>query len=127
MGIHAHWADSARTLLVMTFETDWSWEDYRAAHVMAWDALAEFSHPVDMIYDFSSSDTIPTRALAEFGRALRAGRPDNVDRIVLVGTTGLLRIINGVLRNTYPAEAAGMMDAHTLAQAYQMLERGAEV
>jgi hypothetical protein len=57
------------------------------------------------------------------GRSLRQKRASssNVNHIITVGISGLLRNLADVLRTLYPEATANIIDAHSLEHAYRLL------
>ncbi|MEO8607692.1 MAG: hypothetical protein ABI690_07430 [Chloroflexota bacterium] len=121
MPITVEWANAERTVLLYRVTEHWTWDDFHSANQTTHDLLVSIDHPVDLICDFSTSQTIPPRVLSNIGRALRQKRPGNVRQIVVVGVTGLLRNLADVLRTLYPNATANIIDAHTIEHAFRLL------
>ena len=121
MPIIVEWANAERTVLLYRVMEQWTWDDFHAANQVTHDLFVSVDHPVDLICDFSTSQTIPPRVLSNIGRALRQKRPSNIHQIVAVGITGLLRNLADVLRTLYPNATANVVDAHTIDHAYRLL------
>jgi hypothetical protein len=121
MPIIVEWANPERTVLLYRVVQQWTWDDFHAANQQSHDLLVSVEHPVDLICDFSTSQTIPPRVLSNIGRALRQKHPTNVRQIVAVGITGLLRNLSDVLRTLYPHATANVIDAHTIDHAFRLL------
>lgn len=121
MPIIVEWANPERTVLLYRVVQHWTWDDFHAANQQSNDFFASVDHPVDLICDFSTSQTIPPRVLSNIGRALRQKRPSNVRQIVAVGITGLMRNLADVLRTLYPHATANVIDAHTIDHAFRLL------
>ena len=121
MPITIEWANAERTVLLYCVVGQWTWDDFHAANELGEDLFASVDHPVDLICDFSTSQSIPPRVLSNIGRALRRKRPANLRQIVAVGVTGLLHNLADVLRTLYPQATANVIDVHTLDHAYRLL------
>lgn len=121
MPIVVEWANPERTVLLYRVMEQWTWDDFHAANRLGDDLFGSVDHPVDLICDFSTSESIPPRVLSNIGRALRQKRPSNLRQIVAVGVTGLLRNLADVLRTLYPNATANVIDAHTLDHAFRLL------
>jgi hypothetical protein len=121
MPITVQWANAERTVVLYRVFEQWTWDEFHAANRLSNDLFGSVDHPVDLICDFSESQSIPPRVLSNIGRALRQKRPSNLRQIVAVGITGLLRNLADVLRTLYPNATANVIDAHTLDHAYRLL------
>jgi hypothetical protein len=121
MPIFVEWANPEHTVLLYVVTEHWTWDDFHGANQVTHDLLLSVDHPVDLICDFSTSQSIPPRVLSNVGRALRQKRPSNLHQIVAVGVTGLLRNLADVLRTLYPNATANVVDAHTIDHAYRLL------
>jgi hypothetical protein len=121
MPIVVEWANPEHTVLLYRVMEQWTWDDFHDANQLSQEMLTSVDHPVDMICDFSTSQTIPPRVLSNIGRALRQKRPAHARQIVAVGVTGLLRNLADVLRTLYPNATANVIDAHSLDHAFRLL------
>ena len=121
MPIIVEWANPECTVLLYIVTEHWTWDDFHGANQESHEMLTSVDHPVDLICDFSTSQSIPPRVLSNIGRALRQKRPTNVRQIVAVGITGLLRNLADVLRTLYPHATANVIDAHTIDHALRLL------
>ncbi|MBL8161637.1 MAG: hypothetical protein JNJ61_06580 [Anaerolineae bacterium] len=123
MGIHVEWANRERTLLIYSFGGSWDWNDYQAASEQARGMTGSAAQQVDVILDFRHTNALPQGMMRQFSSSFRslAYQPHNVDRMVIVGATGLLVIISNVLRNIYPQVTAKVLEAPTLEKAYTLL------
>jgi hypothetical protein len=63
--------------------------------------------------------------IANFGRTLREPVHPNRGRVVLVGVTGLMQILWGVIRNLHPQATANMLEAVTIDHALRLLREPA--
>jgi hypothetical protein len=66
MPVHAYWDDTEKTILVVSFEGRWTWDEYEQMRGTALAMMDSVDHPIDIVYDG------PTRILAP---------PDFVTRI----------------------------------------------
>jgi len=121
MPITVDWADPEHSILIYSFVSNWTWDDYDRANLVTHDLIVSVSHEVALICDFSASTGIPPRVLSHIGRSLRQKRPANLNQIIAVGVNGLLRNLADVLRTLYPAATAGIIHAHTLEHAFRLL------
>jgi hypothetical protein len=121
MPITVEWVNPERTVLLYRFVDNWTWEDYHAANHLTREMLESVHHAVDLICDFCDSTAIPPRVLTNIGRSLRQRRPANINQIIAVGITGLLRNLADVLCTLYPAATQAVIHAHTLDHAYRLL------
>jgi hypothetical protein len=128
MGIHVEWANRERTLLIYSFSGNWDWNDYHAASEQARSMTAASAQQVDVILDFRQTNALPQGVMRQFSSSFRsmAQQVHHVDRMVIVGATGLLVIISNVLRNSYPQVTAKVLEAPTLEKAYTLLGLNAQ-
>jgi hypothetical protein len=123
MGISVEWINPEQTILLYTFDAVWCWDNYDAATVYGYQLIAASPYWVDAICDLSRVDSPPPRALSNFARGfcMPVNAPPNLNRLVMVGASGLLRVIGQVVLNRYPQDRDRVLHALTLEQAYQML------
>lgn len=128
MGIHVAWSNPERTLLTYTFSGSWDWADYHSVSEQAYSMTSSVTHQVDVILDFCQTNALPQGVLRHFSSSFRnmAHQPRNINRIVIVGATGLLVIVSNVLRNVYPQVTAKVLEAPTLEKAYALLGLNAQ-
>lgn len=121
MPITVEWVNPEHTVLLYKVVGNWNWDNYDAANAITSDWVTSVNHTVALICDFSASTGIPPRVLSHVGRSLRQKRPRNIDPIVVVGITGLLRNLTDVLRTLYPRATADIIHAHTLEHAFRLI------
>lgn len=125
MGIQVRWDNPQKDILLCIFEESWNWQDYQAAMEQGRALIDSVDYAVDVIFDFQRTHFAPSGALRHLGNSFRSLADAHLNRLVIVGATGILHIIVEVLNNLYPRTAETMTQAVTLEQAYKLLGREA--
>jgi len=92
MSIHVAWDDDNHTLIRWDFETDWHWDDFRAAFEKSVEMGGSVGYRVDVIPFAAATVKLPLGALGEFNR-LHRQLPDNVGLIVIAGGSPFTNMI----------------------------------
>jgi hypothetical protein len=125
MGILVKWDNAEQTILLCAFEESWSWNDYHAAMQQGREMMEDVNRAVDVIFDFQRTHFAPSGALRNLGSSFSKLSDASLNRLVIVGATGILHIIVDVLGNRYPDAASKMIHAVSIEQAYKLLGQGA--
>ncbi len=107
MGIRVVWDNEEKTIIRYIFESEWKWEDIRAAADTSNAMLDELGQVTHFIYDTSQSVRIPEGALTHLRRFVGKEHP-LTGRSVVVGapkTSGVLlaRGLLSVMQRVYKA------------------------
>ncbi|MCU0499392.1 MAG: hypothetical protein MUF87_18735 [Anaerolineae bacterium] len=117
MSIQTYWGDTGQSILLVSFEGAWVWDE-----VYFTLTRAEQPHRVDLILDFRLSGRIPPHAAGHL-RALVENQPTNVQLVVFV-TTGQFMVV--LLRALMQVSGILRHKARTVSQvddALQLIER----
>ena len=86
MKIEISWANEEKTLLLYTFQKDWTWAEIPSAFKKAYEMIDSVDTCVDVIMDFSQAKLLPSGAISQFRRSLNNEKHDNVGTTFMVGT-----------------------------------------
>jgi hypothetical protein len=120
MPISLTWDNSELTVIRLTFDGQWSWDDCDDAVSLITDMLADVNHPIDLIIHFRSChvshDTI---------KQVKSGNafywPPQAGLGALVGVKGFLRTLLMLVIHVYPDSAQRFLIAPTVEDARRML------
>jgi hypothetical protein len=124
MAISVAWYDNTQTILVWVFPERWTWEDYGAAQQTS-NALADsVAHIVDVIGDLTGSKSLPPTAVNAYRNSLDRST-QNLDLIVLVGSSSFIRTMVSVLKAIVPGKVAGanLTFADSIPEAYSLIHQ----
>lgn len=123
MGILVRWDDTARTRVLIEFETSWSWIDLDQAIQQADVLIGSVTQSVDIIIDVEGS-SLPGDFLSAAKNLLANPAPrDNEGRRVVVGASGLIRTAYQTLQKTFGEKLVGreVLFANDIPQARSLL------
>jgi glycerol kinase len=119
MAIVTRWDNKKKTIVLLEFESEWSWNDLEEAVQQADALIGSVDHFVDLIIDLEGS-SIPKDVLNAAQTLLASGsaRPNEGVRVV-VGANGTMRTIYQTLQKTFGGTVDGreILFAPTLSDA----------
>lgn len=107
MAIVTRWDNKKKTIVLLEFETEWTWDDLEAAVQKADNLIGSVDNFVDLIIDLEGA-AIPRDILTGAKNLLASGeaRPNEGARVV-VGANGALRAIYQTLQKTVNNDGDG--------------------
>jgi hypothetical protein len=121
MTIQVEWDNPQQTVIRYTYIHPWYWEDYYSANCKAHQMFASVNHGVDVLFDFRRSPVIPQGGFGHFRRSLHETRPLNMGRVVMLGASGIMLVIDNILRTFYPNSTSHFFKARTEEEAQSLL------
>lgn len=123
MGILTTWDDTAKTRVLIEFETSWTWDELEAAIEVADQMIASVTHQVDLMIDVEGS-TLPKDFLNAAKNLLAnpEGRPNEGSRVV-IGAGKVIRTAYQTLQKTFGEKLVGreIVFAEDIPQARSLL------
>ncbi len=88
-GIDVHWYDQEKSIQIVTYEPDWTWEDFHVGYRLSFEAISAQDHPIVIIHD--NPRTLPKGSAFSHLNASRQNMPANVilSLVVYPGTNAL--------------------------------------
>ena len=107
MAIVTRWDNKKKTVILLEFESEWTWEELEAAVQKADGLIGSVEHYVDLIIDLEGT-TIPRDVLNAAKTLLASGeaRPNEGARVV-VGANGALKTIYQTIQKTFNSAVEG--------------------
>ncbi len=107
MAIITRWDNKMKTVILLEFESEWTWEELEAAVQRADGLIGSVEHFVDLIIDLEGT-TIPRDVLTAAKTLLASGeaRPNEGTRVV-VGANGALKTIYQTIQKTFNSAVEG--------------------
>ncbi len=107
MAIVTRWDNKKKTIILLEFESEWTWDELEAAVQKADNLIGSVEHFVDLIIDLEGA-SIPRDILTGAKNLLASGeaRPNEGARVV-VGANGALRTIYQTLQKTLNNDVEG--------------------
>lgn len=101
MAINTRWDNSNKTIVILEFETEWSWGDLETAVQKADSLIGSVQHFVDLIIDLEGA-SIPKDVMSAAKALLSSGeaRPNEGARVV-VGANGAMRTIYQTIQKAF--------------------------
>lgn len=124
MKISIAWGNDAHTVVRWTFSGSWTWKDYTAAKQHSDRLLASVDHKVDMICDVRLSPTLNQEFLSAYKSDINTA-PSNLDLIVMVGASRLVRSSVEIVMRMSPGKPPGtnFVFADTMEQGYALIAK----
>ena len=106
MAIVTRWDNKKKTVILLEFESEWTWDELEVAVQKADNLIGSVEHFVDLIIDLEGA-SIPRDILIGAKNLLSTGeaRPNEGARVV-VGANGALRTIYQTLQKTLSHDVA---------------------
>ena len=107
MAIVTRWDDKKKSIVLLEFESEWSWEELETAVLEADGMICSVEHFVDLIIDLEGT-TIPKDIFSAAKTLLDSGeaRPNEGARVV-VGANGALKTIYQTIHKTFNSAMDG--------------------
>lgn len=101
MAIVTRWDNKKKTVVLLEFESEWSWDELEGAVQKADQLIGSVEHFVDLIIDLEGTN-IPRDVLTAAKTLLASGeaRPNEGARVV-VGANGAIRTIYQTIQKTF--------------------------
>ena len=122
MPITVTWDNPEQTIIRLTFEGRWTWDEHRATANQISDLLRDVNAPVDLIVDFQSTH-VPDNAIRYTEAGIAFFWHPQTRMTVLVGVQGFIRTLLMLFIQTYPQRAQQFFFAGTVEHAYDVLAR----
>lgn len=127
MPISISWGDPEHTILLITAEGRWNWDEFYAT--LETGRAMRGRHDVDIVFDLQHAHMLPEGALANFGSVLRRVRPSSegaARHLILVNANAIYRSILEILERVSPSLAhrlyfvSNIHDAYTLSASLRL-------
>ncbi|MCA9914490.1 MAG: hypothetical protein KC496_14150, partial [Anaerolineae bacterium] len=122
-GILTTWDDTARTRVLIEFETSWTWDELESAIEAVDQMIGSVTHQVDVMIDVEGS-TLPKDFLSAAKNLLAnpEGRPNEGSRVV-IGAGKVIRTAYQTLQKTFGEKLVGreIVFAEDIPQARSLL------
>ncbi len=107
MAIVTRWDNKKKSVILLEFESEWTWEELEAAVQKADGLIGSVEHYVDLIIDLEGT-SIPSNVLNAAKTLLASGeaRPNEGARVV-VGANGALKTIYQTIQKTFNSAVEG--------------------
>lgn len=107
MAIVTRWDDKKKSIVLLEFESEWSWEELETAVLEADGMICSVQHFVDLIIDLEGT-SIPKDIFSAAKTLLDSGeaRPNEGVRVV-VGANGALKTIYQTIHKTFNSAMDG--------------------
>ena len=101
MAIVTRWDNKKKTVVLLEFESEWSWEELEAAVQKADSLIGSVTHYVDLIIDLEGT-TIPKDVFSAAKTLLASGEArSNEGARVVVGANGAIKAIYQTMNKTF--------------------------
>src|SRR5690349_20434379 len=90
MAIDVEWINDAHTAMLLTFDAEWTWNDFERATDRSFMQIAGVEHSVDIITVNKTSSKPPDTQLFSHFQRFWVTRPDNLRRVLVVGANAFM-------------------------------------
>ncbi len=126
MGINICWEDEDKSIILMTYERPWTWNDFYAAYAEMDVMLQDVTSAVYIVIDIRKGGFPPSGASYHFKRVTQNRHP-HVMKVVFVGLPLVIRSFLSVVSTAYRGkekfETSLFMFAGTVEEAKAVLAR----
>lgn len=124
MSIKTEWGNDEKTILLFTYEPNWSWNDLNDAVTLAYDMMETIDHPVVHIADMRNASILPSGAMTQ-GRNLANRRHPRQTLLIVVGANSLVRTLGNTFSKIYSRVGGDSRNVYaaTLEEAYALAEK----
>ena len=106
MGILVKWENETHKTIVVTYEREWTWEDFASSKVEIDNLLNSVSHTVNIISDSRQSGGLPSgNALAVLSRSFQSA-PSNIGLVAVLGANPFFKALLQILQTVSLNRAA---------------------
>ncbi len=107
MAISIAWDNVEKTIIRYDFESQWTWQDLRAAIESDDAMIASVAHTVHLIFDLRQVEGIPPNPMAQF-RHIAAMIHPRLGMIVFVGADSWTRTVLEIFYQVYGTRLEGL-------------------
>lgn len=122
MTIHIAWYDDQQTIVLQTFDGEFSLDELSKVAVESASMIRSVSHTVDLIVDFRKVNFKNANLLGAM-RTVDRKTPDNQGCVVLVGVNPYLRRMMGMAKMVAPRSSANLQTAQDTDEAVSLITR----
>lgn len=102
MAIHFEWKDETQTVVLLRYDSTWTWQEFREAINKVDEAGAVLDHPYYLINDVRVTPSLPNgQAIAHF-RAVGATNYVNLRYVYIVGPNMLAASLLNMMKKLVP-------------------------
>jgi hypothetical protein len=120
--IKVSWANTNKTIIIWDFAIGWDWEDFFTAKAEVDTMIESVMGTVDSIFLVPSDMRIPPNAIANI-RKIVVTRHHRHDKVVVVGSRGLLARLMSISRQLLPSTTPRLHYVNTIKEAYAIIEQ----
>lgn len=107
MGILTRWDNREQTMILLEFESEWTWADLEAAIEATDRLIVSVAHPVDILIDLEGS-RIPRDFLSAAQRLLDNPEPrPNEGRRIVIGVNGVMKAAYSAIQKAFGGKLNG--------------------
>jgi hypothetical protein len=122
MPIHAKWDNDEHTLVLMTFEGKWSWDDYDHGVAVTYALVKSAPHTVDIISYMPPGMLLPAGSpITHLKRAMQ-DLPENLGKMVFIGSDKFGEVLIDNFGKVYKRIRNVILSAPTIEDARKTLK-----
>lgn len=122
MTIHIAWYDDLKTIILQTFDGDFSLDELSKVAVESAAMVRSVAHTVDQVIDFRKVNFKNANLIGAM-RTVDRKTPDNQGCVVLVGVNPYLARMLGMAKRIAPRSSANLQIAQSIEDAVSLLMR----
>ncbi len=101
--IRVDWADENKNILLFTFVSEWTWQEFNAAGSLSMEMMGTVNHPVIQILDMRQAQALPKNVLSNGRKAIDRKPHPNLEKVIVVGINGYFNAIYRAFEKMLPA------------------------
>jgi hypothetical protein len=119
--VAASWYDDQQSILLYTFEDNWTWNDLKAVQEVVMEMIEGVPHRVDVIADVTKQTQIPKQMFNNWGN-MAMGSPSNQQLTVAVVSNNAVRLWVQAAKNMIPVVRRDYRVTETVAEAVRLIK-----
>lgn len=122
MSISVSWGDDTKRYILVVYEGEWTWDDYKNSYLTRYEMIRSVDHRVDVVIDVRKHPAPPDPFAAQYIKWAWDTRPPNLGRMIHIGAnantfmSNLIRIFGNQVDGT-----SSLMFVDTLEEALEVI------
>lgn len=96
MSISLEWGNPDKTILIMTYTSPWTWQEFEQTYRDLTEKMDSLNHKMDLIIDISHGGLPPQGAMLRFKKVTEIHHPC-AGEVIFVGPRLLTQMVNSIL------------------------------
>jgi hypothetical protein len=122
MTISTRWYDDSHRVIILKFESNWTWEEFKQAQDIQAELARTVSNKVIALLEMHQTNSLPKGNVLVLGRSTFNNVPENVNLIILVIQSRLIEVFADLIVKMMPTWRSRIRFVKTAAEAQQVID-----